>query len=87
MPDDINVFELPNPQEQKPIEERRPLHQSDIKPKMIKQRHIEGYIIFNGTAANLPSGTTSEKAYFDETNNKLYIYNQSSRAWVSVALT
>lgn len=84
---DKNVFRGQKDEKQTPVEDRRSFHESTILPGGIKQRHCEAYLIFSGTATNLPSGTSHEKSYYDETNDKLYIYNESSSAWKSVSLT
>jgi hypothetical protein len=55
------------------------LHQSDIPPGVIKQRHIEANIIFFGLAANKPSGSTEVKAYYATDTNVLYLWDGA--AW------
>jgi hypothetical protein len=61
------------------------IHQSEIPPGTIKQRHIEAMIIFSGTLANRPAnGSTEKVAYFATDNNRLYIWNGT--AWVSTLL-
>ena len=51
-------------------------------PKSIKQRHLEGVIIFTGLAANLPSGSTEVKAYFEIDTPALKIWDGS--AWQTI---
>jgi len=59
--------------------------QDMILPKAVKQRHLEAYIIFSGTAANRPSGSTEVKAYFATDTFVLSIWTGS--AWKSVTLS
>lgn len=62
------------------------INQRDILPLAVKQRHIDGYIIFHGLLANRPAdGSTEIKVYFATDNNNLYIWNGA--AWKSVLLT
>ena len=52
------------------------LHQSDIPPQVIKQRHIEAQIIFFGLAADLPAnGDTQILAYYATNTNVLYLWD------------
>jgi|GEM_PF-5429144 len=83
MKDNPNVFE--HKTEEKPIEQRMPLHQSDIVSGLIRQRHISGWIIFSGLAADKPDGSSDCKVYFETDTGKLQIYNGSS--WVSTTLS
>lgn len=65
-----------------------PSNQLDITPTSIKQRHIDGIIIFRGDVADRPTnGDTEVQAYFAEDENKLYIWNSTSEAWKSVTLS
>jgi hypothetical protein len=59
----------------------RIISQFDILPKTIKQRHIDGVIIFFGLAADLPSGGTEVKAYYATDTDVLYLWDDS--AWQS----
>ncbi len=62
-------------------------------PDVVKMRHIgEGvrYIRGGVTAGKPTSGEEPSQGYavyFDETTNKLYIWNRSSNAWKSATLT
>lgn len=69
------------------LEEARPIHHADILPKSIKNRHINGFIIETGNIADIEDGTKHQRAFFAEDENKLYIYNETSKAWKSVALS
>lgn len=52
------------------------LHQSDIPPGVIKQRHLEANLIFFGLAAKLPStGNTEVKAYYATDTDVLYLWD------------
>lgn len=67
---------------------RAQLKQSDVRPDMIKQRHIgEGvrYIRAGATALKPTSGERVGAVFFDTTTNKLYIWTGS--AWVEEAFT
>lgn len=65
---------------------RQKLIQSDIPPQTIKKRHLEDVVIVFGTAANLPTNSsTGVRAYFATDNNTLYCWNGT--AWVSEVLT
>jgi len=70
---------------QQKTDEERPLHQSDITPNTIKQRHIDGLIIFTGLESDLPDGGSEVEAFFSTDTNKLFLYNGTS--WVSVSLS
>jgi hypothetical protein len=61
---------------------KRLVHQSDIVPKTIKNRHIDGVIIEMGTAANRPSGATHTKAWFSTDTNVLSCWDGAE--WVSI---
>ncbi|RLC75676.1 MAG: hypothetical protein DRI61_14505 [Chloroflexi bacterium] len=81
-----NVFKK-NYEEDRPIEERRPLHESDIPVGLIKQRHIgdKSVLIKRGLSADIPDGNSHVMAYFETDTNKLKIWNGSS--WVGVTLS
>lgn len=83
MRDSPNIFERKT--EEQPIEQRKPLHQSDIMPGQIKQRHCEAWLVFHGLAADKPNGSSHVKVYFETDTGKLQIYNGS--AWVSTTLS
>ena len=59
--------------------------QEMLRSKSVKQRHVEANIIFFGTAANRPDGTTEVKAWFATDTNTLSLWNGS--AWVEEVLT
>lgn len=61
------------------------LTQNGLLPKSIKQRHIEGDLIFRGLAADLPDGTTHVKCYFATDTGVLSIW--SGTAWLTTTLT
>ena len=65
----------------------RRIGQQDVIPKAIKQRHIDGMIIFRGLAADRPTNNpiTDVFAYFATDTNVLSIWNNT--AWKSVTLT
>lgn len=61
--------------------ENQRINQQQILPQAVKQRHIQGSVIFSGTVANLPKdGTTEVQAYFATDTNTFYLWNGS--AWV-----
>ena len=73
--------------------EGKRIFQQDLMPDVIKMRHIgEGVrFIRGGITANKP--TAGEKPlqgnaiYYDETTNKLYVWNTVSGLWKSATLT
>ncbi len=66
----------------------RRVHQSDILPRAVKQRHIDGLIIFRGLIADRPSdGSTEIQAFYAEDEKKLYIWNTVNEAWEYEELT
>lgn len=69
------------------LEDRPVLHQSDILPRTIKQRHLEpnAQIIFFGLSTAIPDGSSHVKAYFETDTNKLKLWNGT--AWVSTTLS
>ena len=83
MKDSPNIFERKI--EEQPIEQRKPLHQSDAMPKVWKQRHIDGLIIFQGLEENLPDGSTEVKIFWCTDSFKLKIWTGS--LWKSVTLS
>jgi hypothetical protein len=67
--------------------ETRRVYQQDIIPAAVKQRHIDGLIIFRGLVANRPvDGSTEIQVYFSTDEDKLYVWNDVSEAWKSVTL-
>jgi len=57
-------------------QESRIIHQSQLVAKMIKQRHIDGMIIFRGLAADLPTDDSKGiQAYFAYDTGVLYIWD------------
>jgi len=48
----------------------------------IKQRHLEGLVIFTGLAADLPNGSTEVKVYFETDTPALKIWDGDS--WVTI---
>ena len=79
-------------EEIKILRERR-IHQTMILPDAIKMRAIGEGVRFvrTGVAADLPTAgeepLQGAAVYFDETNNKWYIWNRTSGAWVSTTLS
>ena len=65
-------------------EVKQPIHQSDILPKTIKNRHVDGVIIETGTAANRPDGSTPTKCWFSVDTFVLSIWTGS--AWKTIQL-
>lgn len=62
----------------------RRVTQRDILPKEVKQRSIDGLIIFRGAVANRPAdGSTQIQAYYAEDQKKLYVWNTANAAWES----
>ena len=61
--------------------------QWDVLPGAIKQRHIEALVIFTGLEKNLPSGTTTEKAFWAYDTKKLYLWNPSTKTWNHASFT
>lgn len=57
-------------------------------PKSVKQRHIDGCVVFRGNIADRPSnGETEVQVYFAEDESKLYIWNRVNEAWESATLS
>ena len=48
----------------------------------VKQRHLEGLVIFTGLAADLPDGSTGVEAYFETDTPALKIWDGDS--WVTI---
>jgi len=67
--------------------DKRPIHQADILPGTIKERHLGANlrVIQFGLETNLPDGSTHTKAYFCTDSGKLKLWNGSS--WLSVTLS
>jgi hypothetical protein len=61
----------------------RMVYQGDIVPKAVKQGHIDGKIIFTGTTASRPDGSTEVNSYFSTDDNILAIWDGSE--WVEFA--
>lgn len=66
-------------------EMRKIFAQSDAVKKSIKQRHLEGNLIFFGLDADKPNGSTEVKCWFSIDTNTLYLWNGS--VWVGEELT
>lgn len=67
---------------------RSRVYQQNIVPLAVKQRHIDGIIIFRGNVADRPSnGDTEIQAYYAEDEKKLYIWNSVNDAWEYEELT
>jgi len=66
-------------------EERGRIHQWDIVNQAVKQRHLEGLIIFTGLAADRPDGSTEVKAWFSTDTGDLSIWDGTS--WLTVNLS
>lgn len=84
-----NVFagQEPNPQQMEaPQQNLRRLHQSDIPPNTIEQRHLKSmWGIHHGLAADRPDGSTHVKAYFATDTGVLSLW--SGTAWLTTTLT
>ena len=64
----------------------RAIHHSQLTPKLIKQRHIDGAIIKIGTAADLPtSDSTGILAHFQTDTGVLSIWDGTQ--WLDTTLT
>lgn len=60
----------------------RRIYQRDISPKAVKQRSIDGIIIFRGNIADRPAdGSSQIQAYYAEDEKKLYVWNTVNAAW------
>ncbi len=59
--------------------------QQMIVPKAVKQRHIDGLIVFTGLAADRPADGKSVKVFFATDTGVLSIWNGT--AWKSVTLS
>lgn len=60
----------------------------DVVPNEIKQRHIDGKVIFRGNSIDLPSdGSTEIQAFYAFDQKKLYIWNTTNDAWESASFT
>lgn len=59
--------------------------QEKIRPSAVKQRHLEGNVIFFGVAADRPDGSTEVKVYFSTDTDTLNIWNGT--AWVQEIFT
>lgn len=66
-------------------EVRKLFAQSDAVRRSVKQRHLEGDLIFRGLAAKRPSGSSEVKIYFATDTNVLSIWNGT--AWTSHTIT
>ena len=66
-------------------EVQRIFAQHEAVSRGIKQRHLEGKIIFFGVAADRPDGTTEVEAYFSTDTNTLNLWNGT--AWVQEIFT
>lgn len=76
-----NVFRK-NYEEQKPIEESRQVHQSDVPYKTIKNRHVDGIIVETGLAADKPDGASHVKGWFATDTTELFFWDGS--AWKEI---
>jgi len=63
------------------------LAQEMFPAKVVKQRAIEALVIFTGNSAQLPSGTTSVQAYYEENTKRLRIWNTTTLVWDTVQFT
>ena len=63
-------------------ERSRPSHQSDLLPKIVKRRHIDGVIITKGLAADRPTdgGEVGIEAFFSTDTSVLSLWDGDS--WV-----
>ncbi len=64
------------------LRKTRPLiHQSDLIPRTIKNRHVDGVILETGVAADRPNGATHTKEWFSTDSGLLSVWDGDS--WVS----
>lgn len=71
-----------------PNDQPRRITQQDVVPKGIKQRHIDGMIIFSGLAADRPTNSprvTEVLAWWATDTGVLSIWNGTS--WLSETFT
>jgi len=70
------------------ILKQRRIYQLDISPLAVKQRHIDGLIIFKGDSSDRPSdGSTEKQVYFSEDTSELAIWNRENNAWEGTTLS
>lgn len=82
-----NIFQPKVKTEPRTVERQKGVRRSEIKPRSIENRHIDGVIIEMGTDSELPDGSTNTKAFFATDSNKLYLWNSEENAWKSVTLS
>lgn len=63
----------------------KPIHHSQITPKMIKQRHLEDLVIKTGASDRPTDDTTGVKAHFDTSTGVLSIWNGTT--WLETTLS
>lgn len=65
----------------KKLEQQR-VSQQQIGNLQVKQRHIDGIIIFRGDAADRPTnGDTEIQAWYSEDTKTFSIWNRTNEAW------
>lgn len=70
-------------QDEKPIEQQKTIHQSDLLPRIIKRRHLQDNVIVFGT--DRPTTGDDVKVYFNTTTGVLSCWNGSE--WLSTTLS
>lgn len=66
---------------------KKVIHSTDILPKTIKQRHVDGIILKTGVASDRPNGSSDVKMYYEIDTKKLKIWNSVDLAWDEVAFS
>lgn len=64
---------------------QQPLHQSQILPGSIKNRHLEHDVVVRGLSADLPDGSTRTKCFFSTDTGVLSIWTGDE--WLSTTLS
>lgn len=68
--------------------EQKRIYSRDIMPNAIKQRSVDGLIIFRGITSEKPSdGSTEFQCFYDETTKRLYVWNTVNEAWEYATFT
>jgi hypothetical protein len=82
-----NLLNQPETKQPKPEVDMVIIHQSQIPPNVIKQRHLDASLttIKIGASTNLPDNGNEIRAYFATDTGVLSIWSGS--AWLSVTLS
>lgn len=65
---------------------QQPLHQSQILPSSIFDKHISGSVLQIGQSSALPDGSTHTKIFYELDSKKLKIWNSDNDEWDEVQL-